>query len=77
MYEVLWTKQAKKDHCRISRSKVCAERLVEILNVVRQNPFEETPGHNFERLKNYKPSTYTRRLDYTNRNEKDLNVVEV
>jgi Txe/YoeB family toxin of Txe-Axe toxin-antitoxin module len=66
MYNVEWTKQAKKDH-RFIVGNALASILAEILNTVRESPFEQTPGHRFEKLKGYNPAIYTRRLDYYNR----------
>ncbi|GBU21727.1 hypothetical protein R80B4_01627 [Fibrobacteres bacterium R8-0-B4] len=66
MYNVVWTKQAKKDH-KFVVANALDVTLAEILNTVRVNPFELTPGHRFEKLKRYSPSIYTRRLDYYNR----------
>jgi len=66
MYNVVWTKQAKKDH-RFVIGNALAAVLAEMLNTVRVSPFESTPGHRFEKLKGYSPPIYTRRLDYYNR----------
>jgi Txe/YoeB family toxin of Txe-Axe toxin-antitoxin module len=66
MYDVVWTKQAKKDY-RFINGGALAATLAEILNTVRKKPFELTSGHRFEKLRGYDPPIYTRRLDFYNR----------
>jgi len=66
MYSVTWMKQARKDHRFIIGAGLSA-KLAEILNIVRQNPFEYTQARRYEKLSGYNPPIYTRRLDLYNR----------
>jgi len=66
MYDVDWTRQAKKDHAIVKKNGF-ASKLAEFLNVVERDPYEDTPGHHYEELKSNLKGIHTRRFNRPNR----------
>jgi Txe/YoeB family toxin of Txe-Axe toxin-antitoxin module len=50
MYDVEWTRQAKKDY-GVAKKSGFASKLADIFKVIERDPFEDTPGHHYEELK--------------------------
>lgn len=66
MYRVDQSKQAKNDEMTARRAGHGA-KFAEIMNVVKRDPFESTPGHYFERLGGNLKGICSRRINYSNR----------
>ncbi|GBU21492.1 hypothetical protein R80B4_01385 [Fibrobacteres bacterium R8-0-B4] len=66
MYDVDWTRQAKKDY-DIAKKNGFARKLSEIFSVVERDPYEDTPGHHYEALLDNLKGIHTRRLNIHNR----------
>jgi len=66
MYDVDWTRQAKKDY-DIAKNNGFARKLSEMLSVVERDPYEDTPGHHYEALTDNLKGIHTRRLNRQNR----------
>jgi Txe/YoeB family toxin of toxin-antitoxin system len=60
MYGFEWAKQAKKDSGNVALVRHFRDKVKEILNTVRRNPFE--PSQGFEKLKSRK-DTYSRQIN--------------
>jgi Txe/YoeB family toxin of toxin-antitoxin system len=58
--------QADKDE-EIARRAGYGAKFAEIMNTIRKNPFEPTPGHHFEKLKGKLKDHYSRRISYHDR----------
>jgi len=66
VYRLDESKQAGKDYETAERAGRKA-KLDEILSVLERDPFEPTPGHRFELLKNNLKGHYSRRINRHNR----------
>jgi len=66
MYSATFTKSAQKD-AKVAQRNGYKDRINELTETVENDPFEPTPGHNFERLKGYNPPIYTRRVNHHHR----------
>lgn len=66
MYKNKYAKQAKKDAI-IAKQNGFKERIDEIVDVLRRDPYEDTPGHYFEALSGDLKGAYSRRINYNNR----------
>jgi len=66
VYRVDQSKQAHKDE-ETARRNGQSVKFVEIMTVLRENPFEPTPGHYFEKLTGNLKGYYSRRINYHNR----------
>jgi len=62
MYRVYFTKLAQKD-AKLAKQNGYKDRIDDLKETVKRDPFELTPGHYFERLKGYDPPIYTRRVN--------------
>jgi len=58
--------RADKDEEAVRRAGYGA-KFAEIMNTVKKDPFEPTPGHHFEQLKGNLKNHYSRRINYHNR----------
>jgi len=66
MYRVDLSKKAKKDEVTARRAGYGA-KFAEIMNTVKRNPFEPTPGHHFEKLVGNLKNSYSRCINHHNR----------
>ncbi len=67
MYRVQWGTRAKKDYATGSQLKWYVDKITEILDVLRRDPFEPTPEHCFERLRKNLKGRCSRQINYHNR----------
>lgn len=66
MYRDDYARQTKKDVKSIKLNGL-RERFDEIAEVLRRDPYEDTPGHFFEALLGNLKGAYSRRINYHNR----------
>jgi Txe/YoeB family toxin of toxin-antitoxin system len=66
MYKLRRTRQAEKDY-EIAKRNGFAKKLSEFIKVVERDPYEDTPGHHYEELKDNYKGIHTRRFNRANR----------
>jgi len=66
VYRIDWTTRAESDAQNIERAGL-KKKVADIIGIIEHNPYENTPGHYFEKITSRVKNTYTRRIDYHNR----------
>ena len=64
-YELLFTKDAKKDLKKIKQYPALFENLKDLLRIIEQNPFKNSPS--FEKLQGDFKGAYSRRINIKHR----------
>ena len=64
-YELLFTKDAKKDLKKIKQYPALFENLKDLLRIIEQNPFKNPPS--FEKLQGDFKGAYSRRINIKHR----------
>lgn len=61
MYEIFYTKQAKKDARKLASANLKVKPSQALLNIIQENPFQNPPP--FEKLVGDLEGTYSRRIN--------------
>ncbi|GBU21844.1 hypothetical protein R80B4_01746 [Fibrobacteres bacterium R8-0-B4] len=67
MFKLDISNQTIKDYKRAARLTWYRAQMAEILAVLQRDPFEPTPGHCFERLRNNMSGYCSRQINHGNR----------